>query len=340
MPTRNPTDLCLLCKTQPATKKGSHYTPANIIKKVIGDRDYEELYSISSFEHKVDQFMGRSNLKNTDPAVKKGDHVDDYIFCPECEKRLGIIEGLCGNKLNLLIENLAKGQLKILKTKHFNKYAPLSQINRNIIQLYFYSIVWRQCLQQEINSGTIIISEAFQESLRALIHQEIYKDIKAIENSANFNNYPGLEIITTYHKGDTTVNAINPNPHVSNPYLFFVGPFDVLIYTDGKTSNNFERATALPLSVIDKELTIPTSTDINVGIINENVWKKKLLALMTYQAKQHNRHAYIELAKAKSIPVDLAAALISAEASRLATYHPDNASKCINIALETLMKKL
>lgn len=340
MPQRQPTDSCLLCKAHPADKKGSHYTPASIIKKVIGERDYEELYTISSFNHKVEQFMGRSNLKNTNPEIKKGDHVDDYIFCSECEKRLGIIEGLCGSKLNVLIEDLAKGQLKIFKTKQFNKYAPLTSINRNILQLYFYSIIWRQCLRQQFDTGIIILSDEFQELLRSIVYKEIYKDAKAIEASPDFNNYPVLEILTTYHKGDTTVNAINPNPHVSNPYLFFIGPYNVLIFTGGTLSKNFQLATGLPPSVIDKELIIPGTAEINIGILNDTTWRKKLLALMFYQAKQHNRHAYAELAKAKRIPIDLAAAYIQAEASRLQSVYPDDSSKCINVALQNLMRNL
>ena len=68
---RTSDDMCLICLLNKADKKGSHFTPAGIIKKVIGDRDYEELYSLNNTNLTKDIFFGRSNLQNPSTQIKK-----------------------------------------------------------------------------------------------------------------------------------------------------------------------------------------------------------------------------------------------------------------------------
>lgn len=102
---------------------------------------------ISSGEASNSVFMGRSNLKNTNTSIQKPEHVEDYIFCTECEKRLGVIEGICSQPLNELIDVLAKSNVKIQRTDRHNKFVVLPKPHKNILIIYFYSIIWRQCIQ-------------------------------------------------------------------------------------------------------------------------------------------------------------------------------------------------
>ncbi len=162
---RSPNDDCLLCKINKADKKGSHYTPAGIIKREIGKRDHEELYTINSFQASTSVFKGRSNLENTDTTIRKNDNVEDYIFCTSCENYLAIIENECNEKVIDLTDALVKGNLAIDKTKQGNKYISIKKPNKNILILYFYSIIWRQCLQQNILFQSIFLTKRLCPSL-------------------------------------------------------------------------------------------------------------------------------------------------------------------------------
>jgi len=157
---RSQDDICLLCQINKADKKGSHYTPAGIVKREIGKRDYEELYSINSFRASTSVFRGRSNLNNTDTTIRKGDHVEDYIFCTTCEKQLAVIESDCNEKLIQFTDTLVKGTLQIDKTRNGSKYVTLKVPTRNILIIYFYSVIWRQCLQQKILYQTTFLTDA------------------------------------------------------------------------------------------------------------------------------------------------------------------------------------
>jgi hypothetical protein len=45
-------------------------------------------------------YYGRSNLQNTDPEIRIDPHAKDYIFCQECEDKLGLLEGEMIDYLN------------------------------------------------------------------------------------------------------------------------------------------------------------------------------------------------------------------------------------------------
>lgn len=268
---RSPNHICLLCQNNKADKKGSHYTPAGLIKREIGKRDYEEIYSINSFQASASVFKGRSNLSNTDTSIRQADHIDDYIFCSVCEKQLATIESECNERLVQFTDDLIKGNLAIRKTKNGHKYIFLKKPGKNILSLFFYSVIWRQCIQQKLEFQSIFTTEEFQENLRDIIAKEIAKPLNEIEQSDNFKNYPGLIILTTYHKGDRTKSWINPNVTPSNPELFFIGAFKALIFISNNLTLDFSDRTALPNSTVDNELIINISAQSIVGIINEDL---------------------------------------------------------------------
>ena len=151
---RNAQDFCLLCINKLADKTGSHYTPAGIIKNVIGRRDYEETYSVTADEANTSKFMGRSNLKNTNSSIQKPEHIEDHIFCRYCEERLGVLESICHPALDKLLDDLIDKKTQFKKTPHFNCYIDIPKVHPKIMLIYFYSVIWRQALQQQLKLGT------------------------------------------------------------------------------------------------------------------------------------------------------------------------------------------
>lgn len=337
---RIPDDPCLLCGVNKADKPGSHFTPAGIIKKVVGERDKEEIYSIDAAEHSISRFMGRANLKNEDPEIKKGGHVADYILCSSCEKKLGDIEGLCNQKLNLLVDDLAKGSLKVQRTKKHNKFIPLPGVDKNVLALYLYSVVWRQCLSQELGNGARMLLSHEQEQLRQIVSTGINMPLKEIKADNAYAGYPGLQLLTTYHNGETSANMFNPNDHRTNPYLFFVGPYSVLLHLGPAVSHDFSTKTGLPSTIVDRDLIINTAAIPPVAIVNETIWNGSVRGLMSRQAEIHNSRIYTELSQTAGIPYELAKQLILQETSRLLEKYPNDSSRCMNLALHNLLSKL
>lgn len=209
---------------------------------------------------------------------------------------------------------------------------------KNILSLFFYSVIWRQCIQQKLEFQSIFTTEEFQENLRDIIAKEIAKPLNEIEQSDNFKNYPGLIILTTYHKGDRTKSWINPNVTPSNPELFFIGAFKALIFISNNLTLDFSDRTALRNSTVDNELIINISAQSIVGIINEDLWEKVDGQLMRHEM---DRYLYVmtdRYAKAKGIPHSYAVKQLHLTAQKFKVEYPDNYVKCLELALETLLK--
>lgn len=335
---RTPEHICLLCKNNKANKKGSHYTPAGIIKRVIGERNYEELYTINPHNITTTKYYGRSNLLNTNPTIKKPEHVDDYIFCTSCEKKLGIIESECNNPLVRFTDQLIQGNLIINRTKQGKKFFSFKHPNKNVLTLYFFSIIWRQCLQQKEEFNTIFISEKFQEDLREIIDKEISKSIKEIENSTDFATYPSLIILTTYHKGDNSKNFINPNPSPTSPELFFIGPYDALIFHSQHSSLGFESKTRIPASMIDSDLIINFSQESIIGILSESAWTKVNNQLVKYVSNKFLHNITVKLSVATRMPYSYSRQKLHTVAHQFLAQYPDDYIRCLHLAFSSLSK--
>ena len=272
---RTPEDICLLCKRNKSDKKGSHFTPIGILKKVIGKRGAEHEVTIDPFKGQVSEYFGRDNLKNTDPTIRQSDNVADYIFCTDCEKKLGIIEGECIDKLHSFSENLLKGALQIKKTQAGNTFFRFKKTHKNIVTLFFYSVIWRQILNDSL-SHKVQFSPLFIEALRQIVYQEINNTLADIENSANFQNYPQLIVYTTYHNSvDPTGFTYGPNSFPSNPRVFTTGIYETLIFTTHIISEHFSLTTKLPKTLVDRDLVINSSQDGIIGVIDLKIWKTK-----------------------------------------------------------------
>ncbi|CAN5326410.1 hypothetical protein BH11BAC5_BH11BAC5_12480 [soil metagenome] len=335
---RTAKDICLLCQLNPADKTGSHFTPAGIIKRVIGERDYEEIYTISAHSATTSTYFGRSNLLNTDPDIKKPEHTADYVFCSSCEKKLGAIESECNHTLIVLTDKLSAGSLNIERTSKGNKFFKFNNPGKKTLALFFYSIIWRQCLLHSLESGNNIISAPFEDELRQLIFNNINKSKKDIEESYEFENYPKLILLTTYHKGDNTNNFINPNTSASNPELFFIGPYNALILHSPKLFTNFEVKTGLPLSIIDKELSINLSPESIIAVINEAAWKKVTTTLIKRESEKFLHTMTSALSNKKRMPYFYCRQRLHVAAHQFLNQYPDDYIRCLHIAFQLLMR--
>lgn len=269
--TRTSDDICLICNTNKSDKKGSHFTPIGILKQVVGERDYEHEITIDPHQGKVSERKGRSNLSNTNPEIVASDNVADFIFCTECERKLGVIESECIKRLNDF--SIEISTLDLQKSKQNNKFFAFENPNKNVVSLFFYSIIWRQILNDSLQDR-LQFDKKFFEQLRQIIYAEIYKPVKEIELATYYSSFPSLIILTSDHsQSKTTGFTYGPYPIVANPETFTVGLYTALIFVDSRPSRNFSEASGFQIRVVDPDLIINQTSKGVIGVLEIDEWE-------------------------------------------------------------------
>lgn len=300
---RSPNDKCLICLIRDANQKGSHYTPASLIKRPFGKVDYEEIYSISSEESTVDVFYGRSNPDNTDPTIRAGEHKDDYIFCSDCERKLSFIEGQCSNELNLMLDSDKQQNLKFSTTSKGNKYLVLQKLHSNLLTLFFYSVIVRQCIQQRLHGGSNAISSLLENPLREILLTEMYKSLDEINSSDVFSHAPRIIVITNLGQQDYSKNSVCPNDLKSNPNVFFMGIVDVLLFSGETNSSNFFDLTGIDSKLLDDELVLNQDSVSKIAFVDDLAWNNKNDKFLDRYGKRFFDNVVDKVARHRNWPV-------------------------------------
>lgn len=148
--------LCTLCKNKNADQTGSHITSAFLIASQIGKRGNEKSFLITT--NPEDDYK----QNHGDTLVK-----EDYIFCRDCEKRLGIIEAIYSREItqkielprfreNFTIVGLDNGFYKLI----CKKVHPIA------FQLFILSLVWRASISEQPLFQHFKVSESIEERIR------------------------------------------------------------------------------------------------------------------------------------------------------------------------------
>lgn len=75
---RTENDTCLICEKNKSDKKNSHFIPAGLLKSNVGNRDYENVFSIGlTPSDPLESYKGRSNLENTCTEIMQNPHSAD-----------------------------------------------------------------------------------------------------------------------------------------------------------------------------------------------------------------------------------------------------------------------
>ena len=176
MRNRKPTDTCLLCCTEHSSKANSHLVPVGLHKNSIGKRNYEESYHIDCVTPEIDVYFGRSNLKNPSTEIKENHHARDFIFCPECEKKLGELEDLV---IPFLMDKLRDpkytGSIKNKTTQGGIPYKEITNLDSKSFQVFIYSVIWRVATRYAQEDNIVVLEENEFEYLRHLIYSFLYK---------------------------------------------------------------------------------------------------------------------------------------------------------------------
>lgn len=135
---------CLLCKKPDPNKTGSHIIPNFLIQSSFAEgkskgRGNELIFRVSvtadflfgrTSQEKIENAIGRPPTeeeidKNTAEPIP---YIKDYIFCKNCEDRLGVIESLYSNVISQV-----KGHNSLEEVK----------IEKQLSHLFWLSVIWR-----------------------------------------------------------------------------------------------------------------------------------------------------------------------------------------------------
>ncbi len=219
---------CLLCKKNDADKTGSHIVSHFLSKRVDNQegengRDKELGFMIGVDDSKM--YIGRAILPEkieevygeVDDKLLEENHnnnIVDYIFCTNCEKRLGVIESEYAKTLDIFSDPESLYQSTNISFLGF---------------LFWGSIFWRLAIMP--NNG-YKMKEKEQKKLRRILDKYLNLDLDVIKlNYADFDLFDiGYKIIRSPNFSEGYPTYLHSHPFFGMPYSIMVDEYLVFLY--------------------------------------------------------------------------------------------------------------
>jgi len=266
--TRKPEDDCLICITNKATKTGSHFVPANMIAPCVNKRTEEESFDIDIANGGIDTFFGRANKKNNEHGLitdkKKNHYMYDYIFCPTCEKQLGVLEGKLSDDLMVYLRDPKyknrywHGENEM--GQHAKKFLKVSNIDFLVL---FFSIVLRYDIVFQIKHETKLLPDDKFEKTRKVVDE--YLKIGDIIDTIDEASFFHFHLLTKYNFVKVDPTFILTSNNWDEPNIFFLCQF-ILIWHSA-TDKKIDKPN--PFHNIVNSI---TSDEPIIAIVHDKVW--------------------------------------------------------------------
>ena len=129
---RDPTDPCLLCRKRGATKTNSHLIPSFLSTELLSRLSRKYLLMFKP---------GRRRVSKPSQSTMK----ENYLMCPECEARIGLLERYMANGFFKLYRNPSRivEFPKSIALSDRLEMINMPNINSDLFNLFSYSIFWR-----------------------------------------------------------------------------------------------------------------------------------------------------------------------------------------------------
>lgn len=273
MATRQPTDKCLLCGVNDATKPASHIVPSYLLNSVIGKRHKEHSFLIDTSTATIDEYFGRDVSPTTE--IKEHHHAPDFYLCPQCESKLGELESRLSEHItNKLREPKFSANYRT-KSAGGLTFKEILKVSTDDFNVFFLSIVWRQAVQRKVEDGVSVFTEEELETLRLIINSYLSKDEAIYKDLCD---QFGLMVLTADSFGDATMNFVSALNHRARPYIFLMNEFWVFVYP----AQSFEESKKLPkpekyfhIPPFIEHLNYPGKTP-NIVFLPQNTWTETL----------------------------------------------------------------
>lgn len=243
---------CALCKKKPADKTGSHMVPHFLIAKVFSydgstNRDkvmvnvdnlakgYKEHYfGAQVYGDTISEVIGRELTdEEVEEEIQKTNALTlDYVFCKDCEDRLGVIESYYAEIL--------KG-----KIKNYPSAIPY---------LFWISVMWRMSVGK---MGTVLDTQ-HEESLRKILNHCLALKREDIVSTGSKKGYCAYSIYKAEDTRDELLGIFAPHSPTI-PYQALIGDLLINFYMNKEVARKFCKKHQLPFE------------DLNFGTEGEKI---------------------------------------------------------------------
>lgn len=232
---RKPTDLCLLCQANLATKTNSHIYPKFLSTNFLGPKGTPRKgYDLSS-----DKILDKK------PKVIQDAPKEDYILCEECEAYFSVLEGIASDTFINWQAKVDIGEFTLNKIIDGLDIVECNTADKITIHLFNYSLFWRVSISSIDLFENVKIAQDFEDELRAILLT--YKQTKradylaALAATPNFKIFP-TSIITAKSFIDETANILFV-PFSYDPYCIVVDRFSFMLFkTEEEIKQDFIKA--------------------------------------------------------------------------------------------------
>lgn len=317
MPTERTKEmLCALCQLNKADATGSHFAPAWLIESTIGERDKEEAYVLDAYSNNIEVYFGRGNLKNSNPEIKKNFHVQDYIFCNDCEKKLGDIESEVAPFIRQRIRlEKYRSQFSVTTLDDTMTLKITKQFSPAIFHTFIYSVIWRICLQHRLDLNNSAIQANIEENIRYFLVKQLSVPIKTLRKERFNLPYP----YTVFTANDIEIEdstVINVDSEFTNPALFFVSSIMVLFHF-GSALKYRKYSKRLPESLNEEKFANENTDEIKVLVVSKKLFIDANKGFINDDYEAWKAESIRKIALAKGISKDIALELLRVEIIRV-----------------------
>ncbi len=221
---RSPSDLCLLCQTNPATKTNSHILSKFISTNFLGPKGAPRKgYEISS-----------ETALEKKPKTIQDSAKESHILCDECEEYFSVIEGLSSDTFANWQEKVTKGEFVQTTQADFLEVVECTTSDPAIIRIFVYSLFWRASVSNHGLFENFKLEASFEEKIRQILieFKAVTRTdfINALKANPSHTVYP-FSIITAKTFKDETSNFLLALPN-ADPYTLLVDRFSFILYSN------------------------------------------------------------------------------------------------------------
>jgi hypothetical protein len=177
---RAPTDLCLLCNVEKATKTGSHLVPRFLTKDFF-EHAKQAAAKTPNYKFKNAVLSGFYTMLSPPLLLRKTKNAvnstgkEDYILCPSCEDRIGLIETeMAPFFREFRGASFEQKNAKEITAKDYegNNILYVSSIHSQIITLFVYSLFWRTSISSLVPNAMELEADD-EEALRNYLNNNL-----------------------------------------------------------------------------------------------------------------------------------------------------------------------
>lgn len=298
-------ELCKLCGLKEATQTNSHIITLALIKEALNhsnikERDYDVTFMLSntdipksyfgrnvSPEH-IEEVLGRS-LAEKEISENKNPFTEDFIFCPDCEKKISLLETEFINRVYSKLNSL-KNIEKLPADKKQNRLYSLNLFETKVTYLFCYSIFFRTSIASENGHK---LDQKIKEHLRKTLDSCLSLKVEKLTNRIMELKKSDLKFpvilcfLEDFETSDKTGNLIFLNKS-KQPHFIWANDVALFLFEkDSHISSSVEFLFGFSQALIYKEYFTTERKKMNICVLTNKKREKIIDGTLKFMAKEN-----------------------------------------------------